>query len=178
MRWMNVMCNNDRIIIPVQKWLFDKYAPEISVEYIDVENESINTWSLNVIKRLPSNEFIVFGLADYLPIDKLNMDELLKATHLMYSTNIDRFELSWSAPRNNGLIDKYHEDEDGIIQYLEYGPETNYSVSCQFSIWRTSSLRKVLSKSTTPWDFEKNHRYIGYCLGFVFIFFCLLAWRH
>src|SRR6478609_3112736 len=165
MRWLNVMCNNDRIIVPVQKWLFDKYAPEIVVEYIDVEDESINTWGLNVLKRLPNNEFIVFGLADYLPIDKLKFDEFQQAIHLMRKTDIERFELSWSAPRGKGLINKYHEDEDGIIQYFEYGSETVYSCSCQFSIWRTSVLRKVLSKSTTPWDFEKNHRVKAACFS-------------
>ncbi len=159
------MSDQDKIIVPVQKWLFDKYAPEITVEYINVEKEDINTWGLNVLKRLPNNEFIVFGLADFLPINKLNIGEFNKAIRLISNTDIDRFELSWSAPRGRGLINKFYEDEDGIIQYLEYGLETNYSSSVQFSIWRTSSLRKVLSKSTTPWNFEKNHRVKAACFS-------------
>ena len=33
-----------------------------------------------------------------------------------------------------------------------------YSVSCQFSIWKTDALKKILQHSTDPWNFETKHK--------------------
>lgn len=155
MQWVIVTCSNSRHIVPAQKHLFAKYAPEAQLNYLDVEDEPVETWGQNVIKRLPDEEFIVFGLDDYLPIDHLHMERLKDAFRILFLHKYDRFELGWGASRKPGFIDNG--------DHLQYGESTPYSVSCQFSIWRTESLRKILMRTTTPWNFEVKHTCIAAC---------------
>lgn len=165
-RWINITCDATQHIVPAQKWLFEKYAPEIEVEYLNVGNESINTWGSNVERRLPDEDLIVLGLDDYLPISYLNTKELKKAIDIVKNTDVERFELSWTSPRNKDLkYDLFHSIDCTMIPYYRYGTESIYSVSCQFSIWKTRILREVLLASTTPWDFEKNHRVRAACFS-------------
>lgn len=158
MQWVIVTCSKSRHIVPAQIHLFMKYAPQADLYYADLGNESIETWGDNVVKRLPEDPFIVFGLDDYLPIDNTNLGAFINAFQTLILHDYDRFELGYGASKKVGFID--HGD------HLEYGPETPYSVSCQFSIWKTSSLRRILSQSTTPWDFEVNHKCKAACFSY------------
>lgn len=156
MKWVIVTCDNSKHIVPAQKHLFQKYAPFADLHYLDVESEDVTTWGQNVLKRLPDDEFIVFGLDDYLPIAHINIEEFIKAMFL--STQYDRFELGYGASKKTGFID--------MGSHLMYGPETPYSVSCQFSIWRTSKLKEILSKCSTPWNFEVKHKCSAACFSY------------
>lgn len=158
MQWVIVTCANTRHIVPAQKHLFAKYADRANLFYLDVENEPLATWGDNVAKRLPEDEYIIFGLDDYLPIDHLNTEFLKEAFRIMFLFNYDRFEIGWGASKKKGFINNGN--------HLEYGQETPYSVSCQFSIWKTYRLKEILKQSTTPWDFEKHHRCKAACFSY------------
>ncbi len=163
-KWINVTCDATQHIVPAQKWLFEKYAPRVEVQYLNVGVESINTWGDNVAKRLPETDVVILGLDDYLPIDTLDMDKLFAAIQIVRDTDIERFELSWSAPRNIDLSVEFFFDDKGVgSTYLRYGAESLYSVSCQFSVWNMKSLKRTLRACTTPWDFEKRHSVRAAC---------------
>lgn len=162
MRWIIVTCEATRHIVPAQRWLFEKYAPGAQLHYIDVGNEPVETWGANVLKRLPEDELIVFGLDDYLPIDHLDNQRLGDAAYIMYNRNIDRFELGWGAVHGFNAGKHLQQSFDGI-NYLRYPHIALYSVSCQFSIWRSPALRQILSMASTPWNFEKKHIAIAAC---------------
>jgi len=157
-KWLNVTCDNSKHIIPAQKHLFKKYAG-FEPTYLDVGNNPIDNWGKKVASMLPNDDLIIFGLDDYLPIDYLDNNKLIEATILINTENIERIELGWGASKKNGFIDKVcYVNQDDIngykINYLEYGKDTPYKVSCQFSIWKTSALKRVLNNCTTPWNFE------------------------
>lgn len=156
MRWTIVTCDATRHIVPAQRWLFDKYAPNAILHYIDVGSEPVETWGANVLKRLPDDNYIIFGLDDYLPIDHLDQVSLTMAHQVVQNTDLDRFELGWGAVHgfNAG---KHIKQFSAGISYLRYPSNGLYTVSCQFSIWRMSSLRRILKKCTTPWNFEVKH---------------------
>lgn len=158
MRWAIVTCSSSRYIVPAQQYLFAKYAPQAELLYIDVQSESVATWGHNVVKRLPSDEFVVFGLDDYLPIDHLDNKLFDYAFGLLKIHGYDRFELGYGASKKPGFLK--------VRNHLVYGPETPYSVSCQFSIWRVSSLKNILSTCGTPWDFEVNKKCKAACFSY------------
>lgn len=163
-KWYNVTSSASEWIIPAQKWLFDKYAPEFEVEYLNVKDNPIENWGKKVASMIPNDqEFVVFGLDDYLPNNKIELHDFYDALLIMKSEkSLDRFELSWGASKKQGFI-----KTKGVwYDYLKYGEETPYSVSCQFSIWRTKSLIEVLNRSTTPWDFEVKQRCNAACFDF------------
>jgi hypothetical protein len=161
--WYNVTCNNSKHIVPVQRLLFNKYTQWMP-QYIDVKDNPISNWGKKVAEMLPEDEYIVFGLDDFLPIDKLDMDKFLDAYHIIKNSDIERFELGWGASKKQGFINRinytHQDDVNGHkIPYLEYGHATPYKVSTQFSIWKTTALKRELNKCTDAWNFEVT----GYC---------------
>lgn len=158
MQWAIVTCNSSRHIIPAQQFLFAKYAAQAKLLYVDVQDEPVSTWGMNVAKRVPADEYIVFGLDDYLPIDHLNKKLFNYAFSVLKDFRYDRFELGYGASKKAGFLK--------VRGHLMYGPDTPYSVSCQFSIWRRSSLVKVLSSCSTPWDFEINKKCKAACFSY------------
>jgi hypothetical protein len=162
MRWILVTCTKSKWIIPIQKYLFEKYAKEVTTEYLDVESEPLETWGHNVLKRLPDEEYIVFGLDDYLPITFFNPSLFNEAFHIVKTMGYERFELGAGAHRKDGMISR---ELGELYTFLEYGKDTPYSVSCQFSIWKTEALRRELSKCTTPWNFEVKGKAKAACFS-------------
>lgn len=146
MKWINVTCDATKHIIPAQRHLFRKYCFPYLPEYIDLENKPIEDWGKNVAAELPDDEYIIFGLDDYLPIDSINRFAMADAHDILISNSLERFELGVQAKGKVGQIEKW--------DYIEYGEKTPYSVSCQFSIWKTSALKRELQNCTTPWNFE------------------------
>ena len=153
--WYNITCNATKHIIPAQSWLFDKYCGFFPY-YIDVEDNPIDNWGKRLASMIPDEELVIFGLDDYLPIDYINKDKLAEAIEIIKNTSIERFELGWGASKKKGMINTgfFNNDLINSVGFLEYGKETPYSVSCQFSIWRTSALKRELERTTTPWKFE------------------------
>lgn len=163
MKWLIVTCDSSAHIRPVQEWLFRKYAPDIDLHYIDVGSEPVETWGQNVLNRLPDDLYCIFGLDDYLPVDHINNDRLNLAISIMEDTDCeyDRFELFGPhihKRRGLGHVSVFNEKRTAVVnEILAFGPNTDYSVSCQFSIWRMQELKSVLMESTTPWNFEVKH---------------------
>lgn len=151
MKWFIVSCDASAHIRPVQEWLLAKYAPEVGPHYLNVGNKPVSTWGKNVLQILPKEgfEYVVFGLDDYLPTGPLNAQKLDFALTKMREFNLDRFELGYGAHNKKGFI-----EQKG---WLAYGTMVPYSVSCQFSIWKLSALRQILSECTDPWNFEVKH---------------------
>jgi hypothetical protein len=168
MEWYILTCDSTSHILDAQKWLFNKYAPDEEVVYIDLKNEPIESWSHNVLSKLPDDEHIIFGLDDFFPVSQIKEGYLFQAKIVTEKEELDRFELGWGAskkeswcktPESKIIKDTCYFAYDDIegalgIDYLRFGKETPYSVSCQFSIWKTSSLKKALSQKRDPWQFE------------------------
>lgn len=161
MKWYLVTCNNSEKILPAANYLLNKYVksilPDININYIDLEDEPVNTWSYNVLKKLPDNEeYIVFGLDDFFIIDYLRYKQYRKAIYFAKNYKVNRFEIGWGASKKEAWI-KGNKNAQ-FIEYnslLKFGKETPYSVSCQISIWKLSELKRILGlKPMTPWEFE------------------------
>lgn len=151
MNWFIITCDASAHIRPVQEWLFKKYLPEVKINYLNVGNKSVSTWGKNVLTVLPKEgfEYIIFGLDDYLPTGPLDGNRIAEACGIMGMYDLDRFELGYGAHNKKGFIEHHN--------WLAYGTATPYSVSCQFSIWKLSKLRQILSQATNPWNFETKH---------------------
>jgi hypothetical protein len=147
MQFYNVTCDNSKHIVSAQKWLFNKYLSCEPV-YLDVKGTPLNDWGSTVANMLPNDEYIIFGLDDFLPIDYINTSKLDEALRIVKKNDLDRFELGWGASRKKGFIPQ--------AGWLKYGEQTPYKVSCQFSIWKTSTLKRELTRTTTPWKFETH----------------------
>lgn len=164
MKWHIVTCDKTRHIVPAQQYLFDKYVPGADITYIDVEDEPIETWSHNVLKRLDTtDEYIIFGLDDFLPIDHF-YDIPIPSTMVAQDDvdgmrvpiKFDRMELGWGGSRKGDIVTPY---------WKLFAPDELYRVSCQFSIWRTEALRDALTPVRTPWKFETKGRLDGHVYG-------------
>lgn len=97
---------------------------------------------------LPNDEYVVFGLDDFLPIDTINWNKFDVALRIVKDNDLDRFELGWGASHKKGFV-----QESG---WLKYGIQTPYKVSTQFSIWKTETLKRELQRTSTPWKFETH----------------------
>lgn len=158
MRWINVTCNASKHIIPAQKYLFDKYV-NLEPEYIDMGDKPLSDWCQNVLIGLEHvwESEIIWGLDDYLPTGKCDLFKLYPVHTSLFRDDIewDRLAIGRGCSRTKNTIDRG--------DYVEYTDESPYRVSCQFSLWQTDSLRKVLHQvNGTPWQFEKK----GICKTF------------
>ncbi len=156
MKWYIVTCDASAHIRPVQEWLFKKYAPEVEVNYLNVGSKSVSTWGKNVLTILPKEgDYVVFGLDDYLPTSRFDERPFNFAFNIMRAENLDRFELGYGAHNKENMMNRG--------TWLYYGSMASYSVSCQFSIWKLSTLRRVLTDTNTPWNFETKHKVWAGC---------------
>lgn len=156
MQWVIVTCNATRHIVPAQLYLFNKYANGARLQYINLGKNDINKWGPDVARQLPYADHVIFGLDDYLPIDYLNWKGAHEAYEIVRNSDLDRFEFGWGAVHghNSG---RHIEDIVIDTPIWRFPPDGLYTVSCQFSIWKTSTLRHILQSSTTPWNFEKSN---------------------
>lgn len=157
-------------ILSASSYLIDKYLPKgfqlfflnygkfdgflFGGNYIalDVEQRGGATaWSQYLRRFLGtlSDEYVVFGLDDYLlsaPMNRKVFDTLFRA--MVDDAEIVAARLCQS--------DFYTEREriihkDGLI---ELTPEAAYSVTTQWSIWRREVLMEVMATVLDPWSFE------------------------
>lgn len=127
-------CDKTGHIVPAQRHLFAKYLPEADIHYINVGSQDVRKWTHNVLEALTTkDEYIIFGLDDFLPIDSFVL--------LQLPDKFDRVELGWSGSRKG--------DESGKFKMCE-----KYRVSCQFSAWRVDALKRALEAKRSPWEFE------------------------
>jgi len=163
MQWVIITCNNSKKIVEAQKYLFNKYLTQKfhGFEYIDLADEPVSNWTQNIynkIKDLKLDDYFIFGLDDYLPVKQIDNVLLYEALSFMHDVKGNRFELSWGASKKPGNFIEINE------QILKYGLGVNYSVSCQFSIWKREALFELFQTPMNPWQFEtKLHLNEVYC---------------
>lgn len=153
MKAIILTCNATSHIIPIQRMLWSKYVDyPFEIDYLNLSDKPVSDWGSNVSKMLRSytDERVMFGLDDYLPIAPFNsnlFEELL-------NFEFDRLELSITSSREKGL-------GNSCTMCREYLPGESYRASCQFSVWNTEVLKWALLRNGSPWDFECNERLPG-----------------
>jgi hypothetical protein len=154
-------------ILKAFEWLADKYIPEIeeiivlgysifpnlSKRYTKVsladKQDSPDEWSIRLLEYFNSIEDkqVIFGLDDFLPTKPFDYKIFNHAIKYMYDNNVKRYELgvghSWHTHK--------HIKDDFVY---EYGQDSLYRISTQFSVWDREYLIKRLLGKTNAWDFE------------------------
>jgi len=134
-------------IVPIQKWLFAKYAPQLEINWIDMEDKHIENWCKNVaygIEDIKPDRYSLFLLDDHLLLD-------VPYIPITIPPLLERLELGQRWSHHKNTIDRG--------DHLSYRPDTLYSVSTQPSIWLTTALIRVLRDvNANPWAFETKGR--------------------
>ena len=94
MQWIAVTCNNSRHIVEAQKYLFNKYVGKEPI-YIDLEDKEIKDWGKNVASMLPNDDFVIFGLDDFLPIDYIDIRQFYNAFVVFNENELERLDRDW-----------------------------------------------------------------------------------
>jgi hypothetical protein len=157
-------------ILAASSYLFNKYMPGefeffflnygdytgqlVTGSYIALDDEQKggpDSWSKYLVDYLSrvSDDFIIFGLDDYLLSNFIDLDayhDLLDYMKDDYSIGAAKLGISPSYRMNDySLIDDH-------VYVLK--KEANYSATTQLCIWRRQFLIDVLSKVGNPWQFE------------------------
>ena len=133
------------------------HFPQINFPCISLSDTQlhIGNWCKDLYSYIHGieDEFVIFGLDDFIPTAGFDYEVLNKGLELMIANDrIGRFEL--------GAGHQYHitpptviEKCDGFDVY-KYAPDALYKISTQFSVWRSDYLLKQLNHDWSPWDFE------------------------
>jgi len=128
-----------------------KYTPfdilELDVGSTKLENWSAKIYELLSKELLPNEDKIIFGLDDYLIIDKFNKVIFDQVNGFKY----DRYELGWGALNKKPNIPLKSYDGWYVSKYNKDAP---YLSSCQISVWNVDVLLFILKRCNSPWDFE------------------------
>lgn len=116
-------------IVPVSRYLVEKYLPRFDVIYLNYEGE-ISGWSKFCADYLETleDEKVIFSLDDYL-VSGADLTKLRKAFSLGPCVKLCR-----STPKE----------------------DVEYPVTTQYTVWDRILLIDILLKTTSPWDFEVN----------------------
>jgi len=171
-----ITCDKTNHILKLTIPLFDKYwnieknikilgfnKPEMELpsdyEFISMRPAqlSIDDWGRDIASVLENieDEYIIFMLDDFTPIDYINEDVYNKLSSLMEedkrivrcSLGRDMFIFSPTI-----VVEQY--DNYSLIEQLQ---PSAYRITCQPSIWKTKYLVSFLKRSTNPWNFEVNN---------------------
>ena len=146
MKWFIITSNAGTKIVPIQKWLFRKYLPDVRPTWIDLGGKHTLNWCKNVANEIESNKptsSIVMLLDDHLLLDRV-------VRSISMPNGLERLELGHTYSHHNNTTDT------GDF-FKRYNNDTLYKVSTQPSIWNTEALIRVLRKvDGDPWMFEKK----------------------
>lgn len=164
-------------ILPITTHLYKKYLgdffnykilghtpPTFNLENIQFipfnsnESKHIENWTKKIYNILcnTEDEFIVFGLDDYLinqPIeteifstllDYMKKDNEVGCVVLGYTPSLCR-------PNNFKIIKTFDE-----YDIFELNQDTIYRITCQIKIWRKTYLLRFLQNYWSPWSFEND----------------------
>jgi len=100
------------------------------------------------------DEYVIFSLEDFVPVDHFRDDIFKKVYNDFISAgNIGRFELGWdiqiSVPHRE--VKKY-----GDFSVLEADQFAQYRISTQTGMWKREYLLRFLNNYWSPWQFEVN----------------------
>jgi len=157
-------------ILAASSYLLDKYMPSefdffflnygdytgdlVTGTYVPLDDEQRDgseSWSKYIVEYLSkvTDEFIIFGLDDYLLSNFIDLDayhDLLDYMKDDYSIGAAKLGISPSYRKSD------YEMLDDHVYLLK--KEANYSATTQLCIWRRQFLIDVLLKVKTPWQFE------------------------
>lgn len=156
-------------ILKAFAWLADKYIPEfdeiIVLGYsvfpelpsrfkcvsLAPKQNSPSEWSMRLyeyFKNITDNR-VLFGLDDFLPVKGIDFTMLNDTLFHFDCTNAVRYEL--------GVGHSWHIGKKQITDTIyEYGQESLYRISTQFSIWDREYLVNHLHGKLDAQDFEKT----------------------
>ena len=144
MKWYIITSKVGTKIVPVQKYLFKKYAPDVRLNWIDLGGRHLENWCVNIYNHIIDDnptKSVLLMLDDHLLIDRLTRI-------ISMPDGLERLEL--------GQRNRWHRDstDDGDF-YVRFTNTTKYKVSTQPSIWNTEALLRVLEQvNSNPWHFE------------------------
>ena len=170
------ICDETIFTLKMSSFLFDKYWPnntkidvlgftkpdfKISdkMTFISLDNyqkEGSKGWSKYILKHLKTieDEEIILTLEDFFPTSKPNLNLINKVAILVEnSKNIGRFDLTYDSYIYG---DFKILNEINTLKILSKEKFSNYRISTQPSLWNKDFLMKILSQTTSPWDFEIN----------------------
>lgn len=130
----------------------------INYEFISMKPKqlSIDDWCSDIhsIIKKDNNDYVIFMLDDFLPIDYVNIEILEYYYNSL--TNDNRLvrcalgiDMSFLPHR---IIEKYNQ-----FSVIELAEHSQYRITTQCSIWRKDYLLYFLNKSTNPWNFETDN---------------------
>ena len=121
-------------IIKASKYLADKYLPGFSKVYLKYDGD-LGEWSKYLADFMDTltDEFVMFGMDDYLFCDFINM-EIFNEALKEIGGDVACVKLNKSTPEE-------HEE---------------YPVTTQLSIWNREYLIWILRQTNSPWNFERR----------------------
>lgn len=140
----------------------------IDYEFISMKKIqlSIDEWTediYNIMKNDP-NEYVIFMLDDFLPVDYLNSEVL---NYLFDEMEKDKNIVRAAIGSDMQFLKHKIVKEEEKFKLIELDSHSNYRVTTQPSIWRKNYLIEILKVPKTPWNFETtnnprdNKRMIG-----------------
>lgn len=171
------ICDGNLYTLKQSSFLFDKFWPETTVidvigykkpdfkisdkmNFISIADAQLGgatSWSSYLKKYIDSieDENIILILEDYFPTEKPNATMLSYAESIMKLNNgIGRFDISIDTQCCGGYT--ITKDLGNGAKLLLKDRYAEYRISTQPAIWSKAFLSKILSETTTPWDFEIN----------------------
>lgn len=148
-------------------WLMDKYLPEfdeiIILGYgnfpelppryrcvsLVPKQDNISEWSSRLYDYFTNidDKYIIFGLDDFFPVRKVDYRVFNPTFEYMKYNKCVRYEL--------GKGHSWHKKVKRINRSIyEYGQDSLYRISTQFSVWDREYMLKHLYARADPFDFE------------------------
>lgn len=125
---------NSDPVAKASRYLTSKYLPEFDITYL-CYGDNVGGWSDYLLQQLcmMEDENIIFSLDDYLISAPIDMD------------------------RFNAALAKMGGDVV-LIKLCESTPEEHeeYPVTTQYCIWNREYLMSILSRTNSPWNFERT----------------------
>jgi hypothetical protein len=170
-----ITCDKTNHVLNVTIPLWNKYwnipksvkilgfnKPDVSLpaeyEFISMRPEqlSIDDWCKDIHSVISNdpNEFVIFTLDDFLPINYVNTEILdFYYNELENNPNLVRCALGIDLSFQPHKILRSYEN----FTTIEQSQTSPYRITTQPSIWRKDYLLHFLNKSTNPWNFETEN---------------------
>lgn len=104
----------------------------------------------NFFKNI-SDDLLIFSLDDFFISKPFDVDRFISIKKIIESDiKIANAQLSITSQQRNK---EYYVENNNCFLYPR---ENNYSATCQWTLWRKSSLIDILENISDPWDFEIN----------------------
>jgi hypothetical protein len=159
-----------KFLLPASSYLINKYlGADFDVRFLNygkytgklfcgryeqLAPEQVNgakDWAKDISAYLAKleDEFIIFGLDDYLISAPLNIINYCLMLDLIEESK--RIVCARLCISNFYKVNEYSQYDDDVIILTELA---QYSATTQYCIWRRDFLIELLSKVNTPWEFE------------------------